>query len=205
MALAFQGSRATAAQKDARGHVPGVQLDHAPEGGLRVRPRVLGAAHQPEHVLGLRRLGQGPGGGAGLLLGRGQVVGEQQREGQVDARERQAGVGRQRRAEVRGGLLGPELLQQRHAAVVGAASLLVIDGRGRRRRCQRGEQHEARHQAARAQRASCKPVPSRSTTSRPAATSRAVSTRPPGQRTSRVATRRSAPRPKVSTRSLCDR
>ncbi len=197
-------------QEDARGHVAGVELQHAPEGGLRVRTLVLRAPHQAQHVLGRGRVGQGLGGGPRLLLRPGQVVGEQQRQREVDPGEGQCGVGRQRGAEGRRGLLGLELLQQGHATVVGAASVFVAGEVGRDRRravAQRRQEYEARGQQQRsqAQGSSCRPAPSRTTTVRPAATSRAVSTCPPGQRTSSAATRRSLPRPKVSGRSLCDR
>ena len=113
------------AELHVRAHVARVELQHALEGGGGVIRTVLLARDEAEDVLGLRRVGRSGGGGFGLLLRRDEVGHVVERDGEIDARERELGVERERAAELVGPLLVLELFEERDAEVVGAVSLFT--------------------------------------------------------------------------------
>jgi hypothetical protein len=99
------------AELDVRANVARVNFEHALEVCDGLIQSALLARDEAEQVVRLRRVGREGGGGRRLLL-RGVHVGHvEERNGEVDARERELRVERERAAELRGPLLVLELFQ----------------------------------------------------------------------------------------------
>ena len=209
-----------------------VDGQHLRELGVGDVGLILGLGDQAEDVVRLRRVRRRRG---GLLRGHGggrEIRHVEQRDREVDLRETERGIDLERAAEAlrrrRRGCTARAARRRRcwrgrrpratRPARRGRGSLsgAQADAESEARR-QRGreQKHESWHvspalvsrrqDACRAGRYFARPCPSTIVMARLASTDPIVSTWPLGQRTSRPATRASAPRPKVSGSSLCDR
>ena len=76
---------------DARAEIAGVDRQHLPELRHRIVDAVLGLGDEAEDVVRLRRLRVGGGRGLRLLHRRRQIRHVEERDGEVDARERELG------------------------------------------------------------------------------------------------------------------
>ena len=220
-------------QVHSRAEVRVVDGQHLRELGVGDVGLILGLGDQAEDVVRLRCVGRRGGGLLRGYGGGREIRHVEQRDGEVDPGETERGIDLERAAEALGGVGVVVLLEQRDADVVGAVGVLPRrGGRGRgslsgaqadagseaRRQRGREQKHESWHvspalvpAAGRVprgpllQRYFSGPRPSTIVMARLASTDPIVSTWPLGQRTSRPATRASAPRPKVSGSSLWDR